>query len=148
MDENFDESQDELNGNERLLMVDDEESITNYVQRALHRLGYIVTAARSPMEALALLTAHHGAFDLLLADVVMPEMNGHQLAQKVNAMHPQIKTLFMSGYPEEIIATDGFIQEGLNFIDKPFTAKRLSAKIREVLDGSPKKITGATRETW
>ena len=101
----------------------------------LHMMGYSVLAADNPVEALRLAREHQGQVDLLMTDVVMPEMNGRDLATALVSMCPDIKRLFMSGYTADVIAHHGVLDEGVQFIQKPFTMKELAAKIRKALDG-------------
>ena len=87
----------------------------------LERLGYTVVAAGSPGEAISLAQEHTGIIDLLVTDVVMPEMNGRDLAKNVLSFNPNLKRLFMSGYTANVIAHHGVLDEGVNFIQKPFS---------------------------
>ncbi len=87
-------------------------------------------------EALDILHSHKGAVDLLLTDVVMPRMNGRQLFEKVSSLCPDVKVLYMSGYTDEMIADQGILEDGVNFLQKPFTVRGLASKVREVLDRS------------
>ena len=120
--------------NETILLVEDEPSILKMTEMMLERLGYQVAAARTPGEAVQLARAHVGDIRLLLTDVVMPEMNGRDLAEKILSIYPNIKRLFMSGYTANVIAHHGVLDEGVNFIQKPFSRKDLGAKIREALN--------------
>lgn len=88
----------------------------------------------SPREAVELARHHGGQIDLLITDVVMPEMNGRQLAKELLARYPDMKCLFVSGYTANVIAHHGVLDEGVCFIQKPFDAKTLSEKVREALD--------------
>jgi DNA-binding NtrC family response regulator len=101
----------------------------------LERLGYQVVTARTPGEAIRLAQEHAGGIHLLVTDVVMPEMNGRDLAKNILSIYPNLKRLFMSGYTANIIAHHGVLDEGVNFIQKPFSREQLSVKVREVLDG-------------
>jgi DNA-binding NtrC family response regulator len=96
-------------------------------------IGYHVLAANSPVDALRLVEDHQGEIHLLLTDVVMPDMNGRDLAKQVQKMYPEIKTLYMSGYTANVIAHHGVLDEGINFIQKPFARGDLSIRIREAL---------------
>ncbi|TAL17526.1 response regulator [bacterium] len=125
-----------LGGSETILLVEDEEAILGLGRRILASLGYRVLAAGSPAEALRLAEENKGAIGLLVTDVVMPEMNGKELYEKISAIQPGLKCLFMSGYTANVIAHRGVIDEGVNFLSKPFSLKTLGAKIREVLDGT------------
>ncbi|MFP4349068.1 MAG: ATP-binding protein, partial [Desulfococcaceae bacterium] len=120
--------------NETILLVEDEPSILKMTKMMLERLGYQVVGARTPGEAIQLARAHVGDIRLLLTDVVMPEMNGRDLAENILSMYPNLKRLFMSGYTANVIAHHGVLDEGVNFIQKPFSRKDLGAKIREALD--------------
>jgi CheY-like chemotaxis protein len=99
--------------------------------------GYHVLMAHSPGQAMQLSRAHQGEIHLLMSDVVMPEMNGRELAKNVLALCPGIKRLFMSGYTADIIAHQGVLEAGVAFNQKPFSLDAIIAKVREVLDGGP-----------
>ena len=99
----------------------------------LTNLGYTVLSASSPTEAIGLVKEHTGEICLLITDVIMPEMNGKDLAFKLQSLHPHLKCLFMSGYTADIIARHGVLDEGVNFIQKPFSMSDLAAKVGEVL---------------
>jgi two-component system, cell cycle sensor histidine kinase and response regulator CckA len=124
-----------LAGTETILLVEDDEQILELVRTMLEGTGYQVLTASSPQEACTVCEQHPGAIDLLVTDVIMPLMNGKELQARIVAMQPGIRTLFMSGYTADIIATRGFIAEGLNFIGKPFTLQTLTQKVREALEG-------------
>ena len=126
---------DALQGNETILLVEDEEDILNMIREMIQRLGYTVLAARSPAEALRLGGEHGRDIHLLLTDVIMPGMNGKDLSQKLQERHACLKTLYMSGYTADVIGDNGMLQEGVHFISKPFSGAELAAKIRSVLDG-------------
>jgi CheY-like chemotaxis protein len=100
----------------------------------LQMLGYSVLAAPAPGEAIRLAQNHAGPIDLLMSDVVMPEMNGRDLAQTVTGIYPGIGLLFMSGYTADVIAHQGVLEDGVAFIQKPFSMAFLAEKVREVLD--------------
>ncbi len=95
--------------------------------------------AESPEVALRLAEEHAGTIHLLLADVIMPGMNGRQLADRIRAARPGVRFLFMSGYPSNIIALQGVLDEGVNFLQKPFSCADLARKVREVLDEGVKR---------
>jgi CheY-like chemotaxis protein len=122
-------------GNETILLVEDESAILEMTTRMLERLGYTVVAAATPGEAIRLAHEHEGRIDLLMTDVVMPEMNGRQLAANLLAHYPDLKRLFMSGYTANVIAHHGVLDEGVQFIQKPFSMKDLGGKLRETLKG-------------
>jgi len=124
-----------LAGIETVLLVEDDEQILDLVRTMLEENGYKVLATSSPREACTLCEQHNGDIDLLITDVIMPLMNGKELQARIAGMKPGIRTLFMSGYTADIIATRGFIAEGLNFIGKPFSLPTLTQKVREALEG-------------
>jgi CheY-like chemotaxis protein len=123
-----------LKGAETVLLVEDEEAILGLAQAILEQQGYTVLAARTPGEALELAERYAGVIQLLIADVVMPQMNGRELYKNVSALRPEIKVLFMSGYTANVIAHHGVLEEGVQFLEKPFTVRGLAEKVREVLD--------------
>ncbi|PKN76338.1 MAG: hybrid sensor histidine kinase/response regulator, partial [Deltaproteobacteria bacterium HGW-Deltaproteobacteria-1] len=122
-----------LRGNEVILLVEDEPTILEMTSIMLENLGYTVLTAVTPGEAIRLAGEHNAQIDLLLTDVVMPGMNGRDLAQNMMHFHSGIKHLFMSGYTADIIAHQDVLDEGVNFIQKPFSAKSLAEKVREAL---------------
>ncbi len=121
-------------GGETVLVVEDEKAILDLGKRVLEKLGYTVLTARTPGEAIRLVETHSGDIHLLLIDVVLPEMNGRDLAERIDAIKPGLKHLYMSGYTTNVIAHRGVLEEGVHFIQKPFTMQDLVAKVREVLD--------------
>lgn len=123
-----------MGGIEAILLVEDEPEILNVSRIILEKLGYEVFPFSKPGEALAFLETYTGNIHLLMTDVVMPEMNGHELSIRLQSRFPDIKRLFMSGYTADVIAHHGVIEEGVDFIQKPFSMKGLALKVREVLD--------------
>jgi signal transduction histidine kinase len=121
-------------GTETVLLVEDEEQILSLVARILEGHGYRVLSTRSPEEACRLAERHDGKIDLLLTDVVMPGMNGKELQVHIGRLRPGIPTLFMSGYTANAIAHRGVLEEGVAFVQKPFTVRSLAEKVRSVLD--------------
>ena len=122
-----------IGGNETILLDEDEPTIQKMTATMLQRLGYNVLVAPGPAVALDLCKTHAGAIHLLLTDVIMPQMNGWTLAEQLHAGRPEMKRIFMSGYTAKIIAGQGVVEEGVNFLQKPFSTRELAAKIREVL---------------
>ncbi|MBF0390647.1 MAG: response regulator [Desulfamplus sp.] len=120
-------------GFETILVVEDEPAILNMVKLLLEKLGYNVLASTLPSEAIEIVGKYDGTIDLLLTDVIMPEMTGRLLLDRINIICPNIKTLFMSGYTADIIAKQGVLDDGVHFIHKPFSINDLSAKVREAL---------------
>jgi two-component system, cell cycle sensor histidine kinase and response regulator CckA len=123
-----------VRGRETVLVTEDEPAILELTTLILERQGYSVLAASTPGEAIQLAREHPGEIHLLITDVVMPEMNGRDLAKNLLSLYPHLKRLFMSGYTADVIAHHGVLDEGVYFIQKPFTMKDLAAKVREVLD--------------
>ncbi len=121
-------------GRETILLVDDEPDILRLTTMLLERQGYTVLAASTPGAAIRLAREHIGELHLLMTDVVMPEMNGRDLAKNILALYPHLKRLFTSGYTANVIAHQGVLEEGVHFIQKPFSINNLAAKVREVLD--------------
>jgi CheY-like chemotaxis protein len=121
-------------GRETVLVVEDEQVILDMCRIMLEKLGYRVLTTCSPREALRLAAEHAGSLHLLLTDVILPEMNGRELSQRLRASYPELKHLYMSGYTADVIAHQGMLEEGVRFIQKPFTMRSLAARVREVLD--------------
>ena len=121
-------------GGETILIVEDEPVILQVTERVVRALGYRVLSASSPRAALALVDSAQGPIDLLLTDVVMPEMNGRQLAERVRDKRPDIAVLFTSGYTDDVIAHHGVLERGVEFIQKPYARTALAARLRELLD--------------
>ena len=124
-----------LRGNESILLVEDEPTILNMTTAMLQRLGYKVLIAGTPSAAIRLADDHSGDIHLLLTDVIMPEMHGRLLKEKLLINRPELKCLFMSGYTANVISHHGVLDDGVYFIQKPFTKKDLAAKIRQALGG-------------
>jgi len=119
---------------ETILLVEDDTSILKLGETVLNSLEYTVLAANSPAQAIQLAEEHLEEIDLLITDVVMPEMNGRELAGELQRKIPALKILYTSGYTANVIAHRGVLEEGVNFIPKPLSKKDLAAKVREVLD--------------
>jgi PAS domain S-box-containing protein len=121
-------------GAERILLVEDEAALLALTEELLTELGYEVLAAEGPLEAIALAAQPEPPLDLLLTDVIMPSMNGKELAERVRALRPGIRVLYTSGYTADAIAHRGMLEPGIDFLEKPFTLDALAAKIREALE--------------
>ena len=121
-------------GNETILLVEDEPALLEMTARMLRRQGYRVLAASGPGEALRLADEHAGTIHLLLSDVVMPEMSGRDLAQDLLTRLPGLKCLYISGYTPNVIVHHGVLDRGVHFLPKPFSAKDLTARVREALE--------------
>ncbi|MDX2511731.1 MAG: response regulator [Desulfobacterales bacterium] len=124
----------ELGGSETVLIVEDDSSLRKLAQKALQQHGYRVLEAENGEDALRVSGEHEGPIDLMLTDVVMPEMSGKETAERLQPLYPQMKVIYMSGYTDNAIVHHGVLQPGLNFIEKPFSPKGLARKVREVLD--------------
>ena len=129
-------------GHETILLVEDEPALLNMARMMLEQIGYRVLPAASPDEALRVATRESGRIDLLMTDVVMPQMNGRNLGQILAEEIPGLKRLYMSGYTADVIAHHGVLEPGVHFIAKPFTPSELAAKIRAAL-GDPIDIPPA-----
>lgn len=119
-------------GHETVLLVEDEYSVRLVITTVLRRQGYQVFEAATPREATELFEQHVGGIDLLLADIVMPEMSGPALAQRLVAARPELRVLFISGYAASRLPFDDF-NPHISFLGKPFHASALVAKVREAL---------------
>ncbi len=121
---------------ETILIVEDEETILEMLTTMLQDLHYTILAAPTPGKAMELAQKHAGKIHLLLTDVVMPEMNGRDLAVQLASVYPGLKFLFMSGYTANVIAHQGVLDEGVQFIQKPFSMKDIAVKIQNILEGA------------
>jgi two-component system cell cycle sensor histidine kinase/response regulator CckA len=123
-------------GSETILLVEDDASLREVTYEFLQSSGYTVIAAESPEQALRLAESHNGRIDFLLTDIIMPKMNGRELATRLVKMQPAMKVLYVSGYADGIVrdGSHGPLEEGLAFLQKPFTRRGLTHKIREILD--------------
>jgi len=123
-----------LSGSETVLIVEDDDALRTLATKVLQRYGYRVLEAREGEEALRVTDEHEGPIQLMLTDVVMPGMDGRELAERLQPLHPEIKVIYMSGYTDDAIARHGILEPGLEFIQKPFSPEGLACKVREVLD--------------
>jgi len=137
-------------GNETVLLVEDEPAILKMAELILVNQGYHVLTAGATADALNLAREHAGAIDLLITDVIMPDMNGRDLAIALMAFCPNLRPLFMSGYTSDVIAHHGILADGVHFIQKPFSMHQLAGKVREVLDqeelGPTKWVRGVSAQ--
>jgi PAS domain S-box-containing protein len=124
-----------LHGRETILLVEDEPAVRGLVHETLRLHGYTVLEARHGIEALMTGAKHQGPIHLLLTDVVMPQMSGPEVAEKIQIVRPGIKVLYMSGYPDHPVFEQGGISRDASFLPKPFTPNVLAKKVRDVLDG-------------
>ncbi len=123
-----------LKGTETLLLVEDEDQVRDIVRAIFEQQGYEVLVAANGEQALALAKLHGPRIHLLMTDVVMPQMSGRELAERLTANWPHLKVLFMSGYTDDAIVRHGLLAASLNFLQKPFDAATAARKVREVLD--------------
>ena len=120
----------------RLLLVEDDPAIRRITTRILTAAGYRVIPAGSPEEALDIADTNATDIDLLFTDVVLPEMSGRGLAEKLSARVPAMKVLYMSGYTDDIVVRAGVLEHDTLFLQKPFSQSALLSKVREALDRS------------
>jgi PAS domain S-box-containing protein len=119
---------------ETILIVEDEANLRRMACLYLEKQGYRTLEAADGAAAVQICVAHQGPIHLLLTDVIMPGMNGHEVAQRVKSVRPEVKVLYMSGYTENVIGHNGTLDAGINLLQKPFTLQALKEKVREVLD--------------
>jgi two-component system cell cycle sensor histidine kinase/response regulator CckA len=131
---------------ETILLVDDEPQVVTLVREMLTREGYKVLGAGDGEEALRIFDANQSEIDLLLTDIVMPQLNGRELADRIKAKQPGLRVLYMSGFMKEaILKYYGISITGIPFLQKPFTRETLARKVREVLDAPAQSTTRASR---
>lgn len=121
-------------GQETVLIVEDEEAVRELAREILENTGYTVLEARHGVEALLISDRHNGPIHLLLTDVIMPQLNGRGLAQRLTTLRPDIKVLFMSGYTTKDLISHGMLDPDVDFLQKPFTPDGLALKVRQILD--------------
>jgi len=121
-------------GTETILLVEDDEMVRNLVRETLEREGYKVMGAADPLEAQRIAEGHRGKIQLLITDVVMPRLNGKELAKALVERRPELKVLYMSGYTDSAIVNSGILQKEVAFLQKPFTPAALASKVRDVLE--------------
>ena len=124
-------------GQETILLVEDEPNLRRLAHQYLDKQGYRILEAEDGAAALQIASGHQGKIDLLLTDVVMPGMNGRELANKITGQRPEIRVLYMSGYTENAIGHDGLLDAGINLLQKPFSLPTLKERVRELLDSEP-----------
>jgi len=120
---------------ETVLLVEDDEAVRAVARRALERYGYQVLTAPGGEEALRLAESHEGEVHLLLTDIMMPGMNGVEVAGRVLRVRPGIRIVYMSGYADQDLVGQGLLQPGTHFLQKPFTPQELGTRVREILNG-------------
>ena len=128
------ETPEQRKGVETILAVEDNPEVRNLLQTVLNRNGYTTFIAPDAQTALSISASYEGIIHLLITDVIIPDMNGMQLYAKISETRPEIKSIFISGYTANVIAHNGMLDEGINFIQKPFSISDFSKKVRNVLD--------------
>jgi nitrogen-specific signal transduction histidine kinase len=134
MDQDIQAEQLIQHGHQTILLVEDQPAILKLCKSMLERNGYAVLTADTPSEAFSRVQNYNGTIDLLLTDVIMPEMNGSELSKQLLAVRPDLKTLFMSGYTDDVITHNTLLDNVVNFIQKPFTMKSLIAIVYKILN--------------
>jgi PAS domain S-box-containing protein len=124
-------------GTETILLVEDEANLRYLARQYLEKQGYKVIEAADGAVAMQIVVAHEGVIHLLLTDVIMPGMNGRELAQRITEIRPNVKVLYMSGYTESVIGQNGTLDAGVRLLQKPFNLRDLKNKVREVIDATP-----------
>jgi len=124
-----------LRGTETVLVVEDHAEVCALATAILGGYGYSVLAAAGGADALRIATQHTGPIHLLLTDVVMPGMSGRELADRMTALRPSLRVLYMSGHTESTLASQGVLAPAIAYLPKPFSPEKLAGKIREVLAG-------------
>ncbi|MDA3797656.1 MAG: PAS domain S-box protein [Kiritimatiellae bacterium] len=127
-------TKDVSGGNETILLVEDERNIRIITQKFLEKHGYNVLLAAEPTKAIKKASEYPGKIDLLLSDIIMPIMNGPEMAEKLKKTRPEMKQLFMSGYTANVVSQSEILDENINFLSKPFSSETLTTKIRAILD--------------
>ena len=123
-------------GTETVLLVEDDDLVRKMAHLVLESAGYVVLEAAKTADALSICQDYKGPIDLLLTDVIMPQMNGRELVERVASLRPDTKVLYMSGYTDNVIVHHGVLESKISFLQKPFTPKALASKVREVLDAT------------
>ena len=121
-------------GTETILLVEDDDAVRAVTRRALSRFGYSVLTAEGGQEAIRIAEEHPEAIKLLLTDIMMPGMNGVEVAAQVGEIRPGIRVFYMSGYADQDLVRQGLLTPGTRFLQKPFTPQELADRVRDILD--------------
>ena len=124
-------------GDETILLVEDDEAVRSLTRRILEQFGYRVLGASGGADAIRLVEDHVGRIDLVVADVVMPEMSGRELVERLTRARAGLKVLYLSGYPDDAVVRHGVMESEMSFLQKPFTMEALAIKVRQTLDAAP-----------
>jgi CheY-like chemotaxis protein len=127
-------------GSETVLLVEDEGAVRAVNRHTLGRVGYTVLEAGDGKEALRVAAQHRGTIHLLVTDVVMPGLGGRQLAEQLSVLRPELRVLYVSGYPDDAVVRHGILVGEVNFLQKPFPPVVLARKVRDVLDASRRGV--------
>ena len=134
-------------GTETILLVEDEANLRYLARQYLEKQGYKVIEAADGAVAMQIAVAHEKIIHLLLTDVIMPGMNGRELAQRISEIRPNVKVLYMSGYTENVIGHNGMLDAGIRLLQKPFNLRDLKSIVREVLDATPPEVAMSAQST-
>jgi DNA-binding response OmpR family regulator len=134
----------QLVGTESIWLVEDDDTVRAFAARVLTRHGYDVHDAATPAQALALADQHRGAIDLLLTDMILPGMNGAELASRLRASRPETRVLYMSGDTDATIQSHSLSIHASDLLEKPFTSTTLLHKVRQLLDASSASVPAAS----
>ena len=121
-------------GDETILVVEDDKEVRKVTARILRMQGYRVLEASNEADAFSICDQHDGPIHLMVTDVVMPKMQGPELAKRLSSLYPEMKIIYMSGHIKNVISHHSILEEGMEYIQKPFTINELARKVREVLD--------------
>ncbi|HWN56101.1 MAG TPA: response regulator, partial [Methylomirabilota bacterium] len=135
-----------LRGTERVLLVEDEDDVRGVARESLAMYGYTVLEARDGEEALRIAGAESDRIDLMVTDVVMPGMNGRELARRLLAIRPGTRVLYVSGYTDDALSQHGILDQELAFLAKPFSPETLVRSVRQVLDDAPPNQPSSTSQ--
>jgi DNA-binding response OmpR family regulator len=124
-----------------ILLVEDQDEVRKFATTVLRHRGFHVISAADGKKALSLAEDHPGLIDLIVTDVIMPGMNGHELARRIGQMRPGIRVLYTSGYGSEVIATRGVLEHDADYLPKPYDSRVLCAKVCEVLVANQKSVS-------
>ena len=138
------EKKNATTGAETILVVEDQDQVRKMICLMLKQQGYFIIEAENGQKGIETALSHNGKIDLLITDVVMPGLNGKELFNELSKSMPDLKVLFISGYPREIISYHGILEEGLNFLQKPVPLDLLTRKIREIIESGKRPASGGT----